>query len=104
MSGATAFLALSRAHRSRQPVDLQVDIALRRIEAAVIDDARDVAPDCSLADHEQVCDLGIGMAGADELETGLAPLDSPRPPLQSSGAHGLAGFLGRVGFRHGAIS
>ena len=46
----------------------------------------------SLANHEPVRDLGVGMAGAHELETGLAPLDSPHPPRQASGAHRLASF------------
>ncbi len=99
--------AVGRSQRPRQPVDLQMDIALRRVEArsamtratsrltvrsltmsralrrveaALGDDAGDVASDRPLANHEPVRDLGIGMAGAHELETGLSPFGSPSAP------------------------
>jgi hypothetical protein len=100
MNAETAHVAaldpiVGRAQRPRQPIDLDVDVALRRVEPALIDGARDVAPDRALTDHEPLRDLGIGMAGAHQRKTRLAPFGSPDPPLQALGAHGLVSFGGR---------
>ena len=65
--------------RPRQARDMQGGEALGRVERPFGERLVDFAPDRGEADPERGRDLPVGIAGGDEVETGLPALDALRP-------------------------